>query len=53
MMTRMNEDWSLVELAGEFLAGTLPDDALSRFETRLLDDPAAKQAVDCCSAQVF
>ena len=46
MMPGMNEDLSLLELAGEFLAGTLPDDALGRFETQLLEDPAAKQAVD-------
>ena len=52
MMPRMNEDRSLVELAGEFLAGTLPDDALSQFETRLLDDPAAKQAVDQWEARM-
>ena len=46
MMPRMSEDLSLLELAGEFLAGTLPDDDLGQFETRLLEDPEAKQAVD-------
>lgn len=46
MMPRMNEDLSLLELAGEFLSGTLPDEVLGRFETRLQEDPAAKQAVD-------
>ena len=42
----MSEDRPLTELAGEFLAGTLPDDVLHRFETRLLEDPAAKRTVD-------
>ena len=52
MMPRMNEDRSLVELAGEFLAGTLPDDAFSQFETRLLEDSAAKEAVDQWEARM-
>ena len=52
MMPSMNEDRSLVELAGEFLAGTLSDDAHCRFEARLLEDPAAKQAVDQWEARM-
>ena len=35
-----------MELAGEFLAGTLSDDVLHRFEARLLEDTAAKRAVE-------
>ena len=46
MMPGMNEERTLAELAGEFLTGTLPDEDHCRFEGRLLDDPAAKQAVD-------
>lgn len=46
MMPNMSEERPLVELAGEFLAGTLADDVLHRFEARLLEDPAARKAVD-------
>lgn len=46
MMPGMGEERPLVELAGEFLAGTLPDDVLRRFEARMLEEPAARKAVD-------
>lgn len=46
MVPSMNKSRSLEELAGEFLTGTLPDDDHCRFDARLLDDPAAKRAVD-------
>lgn len=36
----------LIELAGEFLTGTLCDEGLHHFETRLVDDPEARKAVD-------
>ena len=37
MMPNMSEDRPLVELAGEFLAGTLADDVLHRFEALVLE----------------
>ena len=46
MMPRMSEDLSLLELAGEFLSGTLSDEDHCLFGARLLEDHAAKQAVD-------
>ena len=52
MMPGMNEDRSLPELAGEFLAGTLSDDDLGRFEARLLEDGAAKEAVNHWEARM-
>ena len=52
MMQVMSDDRSLLELAGEFLAGTLSDDDHCRFEARLPDDPAAKQAVDQWEARM-
>lgn len=52
MMLLMSDDRSLVELAGEFLVGTLSDDVNDRFEARLLDDPVAKQAVNHWKARM-
>ena len=48
----MSNDQSLIELAGEFLAGTLSDIDHCRFEARLPGDPAAKQTVDQWEARM-
>ena len=41
----MNIERSIIELAGEFVAGTLCDEAMKGFEYRLREDAEAQQAV--------
>ena len=46
MIQSMIQDRPVIEIAGEFLAGTLSDERFHHFETRLVDDAEARKAVD-------
>ena len=48
----MNQERPLIEIAGEYLAGTLCDEGLHHFETLLVDDPEARKAVDQLEARM-